>query len=389
MWINDLSNDIKLDLKRMEKFIRDAGEPDYKIVHVGGTNGKGSVCQFLANILYDYRVGVYTSPHLERVNERIVINGKEINDEEIESYEHLKKYGFTYFEALTAIAIEYFKEKVDYAIFEVGMGGRLDATNILTPTLTIITNVALEHEMYLGSNIEAIAKEKAGIIKNAPVITACKGAALKIIRQVAKQRDVEIYIVGEDIKWKKIGKRKFIIKSEDVYEIKSPLYGNFQGENIAIAVKSAEILGIDKEKIVEGIERTRWPGRMEIIGNFLLDGCHNPHAVKAFVNSLEDFEYNDLTIIFGVMKDKNVEEMLKILKPLNATFIATTIRNKRALPAEKIAEIGKKIGINFIVCENVEEAIKMNKKGLVCIIGSLYLVGEARRFLKHKSLSNK
>jgi len=388
VWINELDeNFIRLGLERMKKFFEDIKKPDYKVIHVGGTNGKGSVCKFIANILMqDYKVGIYTSPHLERINERIVINEKEILDDEIQKYEYLKKYDFTYFEALTAVAINYFMEKkVDYSIFEVGMGGRYDATNILTPTLTIITNVALEHEKFLGYNIKAIANEKAGIIKNAPVITASKGKALNVISKIALQKRIDLYVVGKDVKWEKIGKRKFIVETEkNLYEINSPLYGNFQGENIAIAIKSAEILGIEKEKIIKGIERTKWPGRMEVLGNFLLDGCHNPHAVKAFVDSLEDFEYENLSIIFGVMKDKNVKEMLKNLKSLNATFIATTIRNKRAMPAEKIRNIGKKLGMNFTISKNVEEAINIAfPNDLVCIVGSLYLVGEARKFLHH------
>ena len=169
MWIDELKEEkIKLGLERMQKFIEETGKPKYNVIHVGGTNGKGSVCQFIANILMEdgKKVGVYTSPHLERVNERIVVNGDEIKNSEIESYSHLKKYNFTYFEALTAIAIDYFQKKqVDYAVFEVGLGGRLDATNVLQACITIITNVAMEHENYLGNSIEKIAMEKAGIIK--------------------------------------------------------------------------------------------------------------------------------------------------------------------------------------------------------------------------------
>lgn len=387
MWIDELKeNIIDLSLKRMKKFVSNEGKMNYEVIHVGGTNGKGSVCQFIASVLgRKYKVGVYTSPHLERVNERIVVNGKEIEDEEIAKYEYLKKYGFTYFEALTAVAILYFKEKkVDYAVMEVGLGGRYDATNIVNPTITIITNVAKEHEKYLGNDIVSIAREKAGIIKDTPVITAARGKALEVIKKVAKERGVELYTIGKDVVWRKTGRRKFVVQSEEKYEVESRLYGNFQGENIAIAVKACELLDIEKQDIVDGIKNARWPGRMEKIGKFLLDGCHNPHAIEAFVSSLEDFDYEQLTIIFGAMRDKDLEEMIKRLP--EGKYIAVKIENERATEPEKIAKIGEKYGKKFHVAENVAKAIKIademaGENDMVCIIGSLYLVGEARKIL--------
>ena len=391
MWIDELKEEkIKLGLERIEKFIEEIGKPEYKVIHVGGTNGKGSVCQFIANILMEdgKKVGVYTSPHLERVNERIVVNSNEISDEELESYVYLKKYNFTYFEALTAIAIDYFQKKqVDYAVFEVGLGGRLDATNVLPACITVITNVAMEHENYLGDSIEKIAMEKAGIIKDAPVITASKGKSLEIIKRVAKEKGVDLFVLGENFSYDIIEKNRFLIKANEQYEIESPLQGKFQAENIAIAIKCAEILGIEKEKIIKGIKKAKWPGRMEKIENFLIDGCHNPHAIKAFVESLEDFSYDRLIIIFGAMKDKKIDKMIELLP--KATYIAAQCKAKRATLAEKIAEIGKKEGKKFIIADSVKEAIKMAKKmagknDLICIIGSLYLAGEARKILREK-----
>ena len=391
MWIDELKEEkIKLGLERMQKFIEEMGKPKYNVIHVGGTNGKGSVCQFIANILMEdgKKVGVYTSPHLERVNERIVVNGDEIKNSEIESYSHLKKYNFTYFEALTAIAIDYFQKKqVDYAVFEVGLGGRLDATNVLQACITIITNVAMEHENYLGNSIEKIAMEKAGIIKDAPVITASKGKALEVIKGIAKEKGIDLFVSGRDFSYDIIEKNKFLIRADEEYKIKSPLQGKFQAENIAIAIKCAEILGIEKEKIVKGIEKTEWRGRMEKIGNFLLDGCHNPHAIKAFVDSLGDFSYNKLIIIFGAMKDKKVDKMIELLP--NATYIATQCKAERAMPAEKIAEIGEKKEKRFNVAKDIEESLELARKmagknDLICIIGSLYLVGEARKILREQ-----
>lgn len=362
--------------------MKDFGKITYKVIHVGGTNGKGSVCQLIGNVLMKkYKVGIYTSPHLQRVNERIVVDVEEIRDEEIESYSFLKKYNLTYFEALTSIAIKYFNDKgVDFAIFEVGLGGRLDATNVLEPFITIITNVSKEHEHFLGNRIEDIANEKAGIIKNAPVITACKGKALDIIKRKAKERKVDLYIVGKHIKWKRIRKNVFLIEGDERYEIYCPLNGIFQGENLAIAVKACELLGIEKEKILEGIKNVRWKGRMEKIGKYLLDGAHNPEAIKRFAESIHDFEFKKLIIVFGAMKDKNIKGMVKNLP--HGIVIATTAKNRRSMPAHKIAEILKSVGRECIVAKDIKEAIKIANKlagreDLICITGSLYLVGEA------------
>lgn len=389
VWLEN-ENKISLSLERMEKFIKERGKTKYKCIHVGGTNGKGSVCHFIYNILrQNYRVGLYTSPHLERLNERIIVDDVEISNEEIEKYKYLKIYNFTYFEALTAIAIDYFEKKnVDYAVFEVGLGGRLDATNVIEPEISIITNVSLEHENFLGKDIASIAKEKAGIIKNAPIITACKGEALEVIKNIAEEKNVDLYIVGKDVRWKKIEKNKFLIEADEIYSLETKMNGIFQGENIAIAVKAGELLGLEKEKIVSGIEKTFLPGRMEKIGKFILDGCHNPKAIEAFSSAISEFN-SRLIIIFGAMKDKNIPEMISRL-PQATLYIATKSSSERAIEAGVIAKIGKKYGIDFIVKRNIEEAISFAKEiakenEIICIIGSLYLVGEARKIIKEKN----
>lgn len=390
MWIDELKeNVIDLSLKRMRKFIKEHGKLPYKIIHVGGTNGKGSVSHFIYSILKQrHKVGIYTSPHLERVNERIIVDGEMISDEDIEKYTWLKKYNFTYFEALTAIALMHFLEKeVEYAVIEVGLGGRLDATNVVDAIVTIITNVSLEHENLLGKSIEEIAREKAGIIKSAPVITAAKGKALEIIEEEARKKGVDIYVVGRDVRWEKLGKNEFLIESGERYKVKSPLYGSFQGENIALAIKACELLGMKREDIIEGIKNAKLHGRMEIVGNYILDGCHNPAAIAAFSSSIGEFG-KEFTFIFGAMKDKNVEEMVKKL-PDAGVYIATKVDNERAMSPRQIAEIGRHYGKNFIVTENVKEAIEVADKisqGMICIIGSLYVVGEARKILREKGL---
>jgi len=387
-WLSSLQKrGIKLGLERMEYLLSFILPLKYKIIHVGGTNGKGSVCQYLGNILRQegYDVGIYTSPHLERINERIVINGKEISDEELKKHAEFfmdKDVGITFFECLTVIALKHFNGKVDFAIMEVGLGGRYDATNVVSPMLTIITNVSKEHESFLGDDIKSIASEKAGIIKNAPVITAAKGKALGVIQKKAKERNVPIIIVGRDVKWKHKSKNSFVIKGKETYEIDSPLQGIFQGENIAISIASAELLGLSKEAIIKGIKKTKWHGRMEKIGQFILDGAHNPEAIKMLRKSLKDFSYKNIYIIFGVMKDKNIEGMIDELPPCKKIF-TTMVKNERACNSKKLASMAK-----AIPTENVEEAIKKamkeaGKDDIICITGSLYVVGEARKIVKN------
>ncbi|MEA2054643.1 MAG: folylpolyglutamate synthase/dihydrofolate synthase family protein [Candidatus Thermoplasmatota archaeon] len=388
-WLEKLKGrGINLGLERMEKVMA-AFPLNYKVIHVGGTNGKGSVCQFIGRILQEegYRVGIYLSPHIERINERITINSKEISDEEMSEIAGMlmkRDEGLTFFEAMTAIALIYFRGKVDFAVLEVGMGGGYDATNIVNASITAITNVSMEHGHYLGKNIGAIASEKAGIIKGDAVITACRGIALDVIKKKAEECNVLLYAIGRDVKWERISPRKFLIKSNRQYEIETHLDGMFQGENIAIAVKIAELLGIGKKSIVKGIKKARLPGRMERIGQFLLDGAHNPEAMKSLNESIKDFDYNRLFIVFGVMKDKDVRSIIKFLP--EGLIIATSIGGERAADANKLAIMLEKDGRKCIKTKNVRHAIKKAKEmadenDMICITGSLYLVGKVREIL--------
>jgi len=381
MWIDRCNATINLNLEQMEKFANEFNQ-NFKAIHIGGTNGKGSVSAFIVSSLYKYKVGLYTSPHLERVNERIKINGKEIRDDEIKKYEWLCKYNFTYFEGLTALAFKYFEENnVDYAVIEVGMGGKYDATNIINPFITIITNVEIEHTQWLGDSIEKIAKEKAGIIKNAPVVTGCKGKALEIVKKMAKEKGVEIYVEGVDFSWKRSGKH-FLIKSDYEYLIKPKMNAIYQGSNIAIAVKSLEIIGMEKNDIIKGIENAFMPARMERIGKYIIDGAHNPAAIRAFIEALKEVGIKPI-VIFGAMKDKDVKSMLSIVSPAAKKFILTKASCSRAMEPEKMAKWCK----GCVLTKNVEEAIEMVEKMNedVAIVGSLYLAGEARKILKSKA----
>jgi dihydrofolate synthase/folylpolyglutamate synthase len=407
---------IKLGLERIKFLCKELGDPQnsYRIIHVGGTNGKGSVCRILQSILTTsgYKTGVYTSPHIQRFSERFIIDNKEISETEVVLLvekikpiveKMIKKDNTpTFFEIITAIAFLYFKEKkVDFAVIEVGLGGRFDATNIVEPKLSVITNVTLDHQDILGRKIEDIAFEKAGIIKNKiPIITASEGSALEVIKKVADEKEAIITIIDGDC-WKKtkggVDWQEFLINgSLKEYNVKTSLLGKHQGENIALAIAVIEKLQmngvyITDEAIFEGIEKAVNPGRMEIVGFeplIILDGAHNIAGVYFLKKTLEDdFVYNKLIFVIGILSDKNVKEMLEILIPIGDVIITTKSQNKRATEPDKLKEIVKKLNFkNQVVTKNkVCEAIKYatsiaKKDDLICVTGSLFTIGEARDY---------
>lgn len=400
---------IKLGLDRIKRLLNKLGNPQdhYKIVHVGGTNGKGSVCRAISSILLEggYSVGLYTSPHLVRLNERFVVDGKEIENDELLDISR-KVLGIvrdmyekpTFFEITTAIAFEFFRMKeIDIAVVEVGMGGRYDATNVVSPTLCIITNVAIDHTDYLGNSIEDIAREKAGIIKcGIPVITSAKGKALDIIRSVARSKDAELITV--DGRWKRTGFdivcQRFIVNGilRD-YELESRMLGIFQGENIALSVLAAEKLQmmglfLPDKSIEAGIKNTLNPGRMEFISRsprILIDGAHNVDGMDALTKSLKDFSYNNLIVVLGILRDKDIEGMVKKISHLAEHIITTMPNSERAFDSEKLAEVVRRCNpkCEVHVTRNVKDAIEMAKRickndDLICVTGSLYTVGEVR-----------
>jgi dihydrofolate synthase / folylpolyglutamate synthase len=368
---------MRLGLDNIAKLMKSLNNPQnsYKSIHVAGTNGKGSVCAFLSSILQEqgYKVGVYTSPHLVDFRERIKINGEKISKKDIvkilSKIKPLIK-DHTFFEVVTAISFLYFKEKkVDFAIFEVGMGGRLDATNIIMPKLSIITNISLEHTEHLGKTINQIAFEKAGIIKkDTPLVVSkdCKG--LKIIKKIVKKNNSKIYLV----KTKKI---------------KTSLKGSFQNKNVSIALKSIEILNkkykINKESINKGLLSVKWPGRFEFISkNMIFDCAHNPDGAKTLARELKN--YKNIYIILGIMKDKDIKHIVNNLEKIAKEIIVTKPHISRAAMPNSITKfIHKKVTI----INNIDEALKYAKlkageKGWVVLTGSIFTVGEAFSFIR-------
>jgi len=405
---------IKLGLERINYICKKLGNPqdNLKIIHIGGTNGKGSVCRFLQSIitLNGYKVGVYLSPHLQRFSERFLIDGDEISKDDIVVLvekikpiidEMIKNKNIpTFFEIVTAIAFQYFNDKkVDYAIIEVGLGGRFDATNIVKPMVSVITNVSLDHQDRLGKKIEEIAFEKAGIIKkDVPIITAANGKSLDVIKKITKEKKTQITVIDKS-SWEKIQGgpiwHEFLINGLlKNYNVKTKMAGKFQGENIAITIATIEILQmngvyITEESIAKGIEKAFIIGRMEIVSFepiVILDGAHNIAAMEVLKNTLvDDFNYEKLIIVIGILADKNVQEMLDIITPISDIIVLTKSKNKRACDPLKLKEmINKKdVIIKDDVSSAVDHAINVaTKKDLICITGSLFTVGEAKDYFQ-------
>ncbi len=391
-------NKIDLGLEDIKKLLAELGSPHtkFKSIHVAGTNGKGSVSAMVAAILQKagHKVGLYTSPHLIRFNERIKINNANISDLKIarltEKIQPIaeKIKGITYFELTTALAFLYFAgQKVDYAVIEVGLGGRLDATNILPAencSATAITNISLEHKNYLGDTIEKIAFEKAGIIKeHVPIVTAASGEALEVIKKTAAERHARLIIT------KPMG-----------YECS--LQGEFQKYNVGIAAEIAYLLNtnnnISEEVIREGFMNVTWPARLEFLKhNLLVDCAHNPGASLVLARELEKAKedtknhyerarripyFRKLILVIGILKDKDYKQILKYLAPLAAKIILCKPNTERALEPEiLVAELQKEHTKDYVIINDVKEAViyaqeTAQKNDLVLVTGSFYVVGE-------------
>ncbi|MBU0630190.1 MAG: bifunctional folylpolyglutamate synthase/dihydrofolate synthase [Candidatus Margulisbacteria bacterium] len=367
---------INLGLERITGLLTNLGNPQQKLqaIHVAGTNGKGSTCAMIAAILKElgYKVGLYTSPHLLRYNERFQINGREISEPDLSAgIAAVKKAAAglpqkpTVFEVLTAVAFWYFaKKKVDFAVVEVGMGGRLDATNVIRPLVSVITNVELEHTTVLGRTLAKIAVEKGGIIKpGVPVVTAeSKAEALTVLTHQANiggSSLVQVGIVGAG----------FITN----------LLGEHQKRNAACAVAAVLLAGIsaDKKKIVAGLKKVRWPARFQVIRKkplTIVDGAHNPAGVKTLVDTLgREYPGKKFVVIFGAQQDKEVTSMLALLRPLAKEMIITRSSHQQSsamISSEKALELGSVLR-QTASCDRV-------------ICGSLFLAGDTIKILAQK-----
>jgi dihydrofolate synthase/folylpolyglutamate synthase len=411
------SQRIKLGLERISRLMEGLGNPQeaFVVLHVGGTNGKGSVCHFLSSILTKggYRVGTYLSPHIQHLEERFMIDGKCISSDELNRViervkpvvDDMMQQGMTptFFEVCTALAFVYFKEQhVEYAVVEVGLGGRFDATNIVSPLVSIITNVTRDHHAILGDSVEKIAQEKAGIIKpGIPMITAATDSSLKVIKEIAYHQKAPVYDLSRD-QWKRIEgdgfKQMFFFQGRlQDYYVQTSMIGRHQGENIALALSAVEELQMQglyltEQSILEGIQEMKNPGRMEIVGRnplVILDGAHNIAGMQQLVETLlEDFTYKRLIFILGILSDKDIQQMLLLLLPWADVILSTKSESPRAYDSVKLDEMISDLNYQRIhmVTDTVEEAVHKAReiagpKDLICVTGSLFTVGEARTAL--------
>lgn len=350
-------------------------EKNLKAIHIAGTNGKGATAAIIDAALNEAGLtsGRYTSPHLVKLNERFFLTGEPANDEDLEKIATLVSQSatdieeLTFFEALTAIAFKYYAEKkVDFLVLETGLGGRLDATNVCSPVLTVITKIGLDHCDYLGDTVEKIAAEKSGIIKpQVPIILAKnEDKVIEVVRKIAAEKGAPFYYAPD-------------IVSEEEIPIDFPLRGAFNRENACTALAALKILS----SITSNLQPTTfnllpskvdWPGRFQEIGRFIVDGAHNPPAAKALVETLEE----EVDLIVGFCGDKDIETVLKTLKTRAKRAYAVKTVNPRSISAEELAKRMRQLGFEVEAKESLKAAIE-SSQGKTLICGSLFLAGEA------------
>ena len=398
---------IILGLDTIKSILATLGNPqdDFKSIHVAGTNGKGSVASAVSAILSEsgYRVGLYTSPHLVRFNERICINNRQISNEDVvKSYQAVKcaHHGHrspTFFEFTTAMALyEFSRQKVDWAVVETGMGGRYDATNVIQPTITIITNVSMEHRQYLGNTLAQITREKAGIIKNrTPLATAVKQKQAQwIVRQIARKKSAPVYFLGKNFKTRgnRPGDFSYYGIENTWPHMQTALLGAHQIENAALALAASELLikrqaKISLENIKKGLKKNRWPGRLEIVSDhplIILDGAHNLIAARNLARFLNtNLAGRRITLVVGILDDKPFGAMLKSLLPVCCRAIITRAKTERALDPRRLYPIAQKIIPDVSMVPDVANAFRQAAETaacdeVICVAGSLYVVGEAK-----------
>ena len=434
---------IKLGLDNTVKLLSCFGNPQtsFKSVHVAGTNGKGSTSAMIASILQSagFKVGLFTSPHLVSFTERIRINNKQITENEVVELadeiklkvESLKlevknsKSGTfepTFFEVVTAMGFIYFKRKnVDWAVIETGMGGRLDATNVLMPEATVITSIGYDHKEFLGNTISDIAGEKAGIIKeHVPVITSSQEpVVMDKIEKKAREKDSEIFVYGRDfaakVKHGDINGSVFDYQGDIFFEdIKVSLPGAHQVLNASLALKTSTALikrsellkaRLTPDAVRDGLKNVKWPGRLELVSDnppILIDGAHNPSASASLADSLRRIflkTYKRIILIAGMMADKDIKGIMAPLLPMASEIILTAPGYERAASAEILAECAASLGFTNVhiastVKSAIDTAIKIRQKSevvtrhssLILITGSFYTIGEAKEALGEKGI---
>ena len=401
-------------LERMEEFLEQLGNPHrtFRSVHIAGTKGKGSTTAMIESILRaaGYRTGMYTSPHLHTFRERIRVAGQLIPEEDVARLvEHIipilnSHPEVTVFEIITALGMCYFAERqIDIGVFEVGLGGRLDATNVLRPMVSVITSISLDHMKVLGDTVEAIAREKAGIIKpGIPAVTSPQQPeAMRVIRETCEQRKVSLKVAGQDWRWQLLGtdlsgQRLHVYRdghesTPEYPHLTVPLLGEYQLENACTAIAAIEILreaglSIDQESVRRGLATVRWPGRLEILGQrplVIADGAHNPYSIKRLFEALgQHLTFRRLIVIFGANMTHTPEGLLALLLPAADALYVTQSHHPKAASIAELQSVASALGRQVSAASTLSEALRQTltqarQDDLILITGSLFVVAEA------------
>lgn len=412
---------IKLGLEAMRSFLVKIDQPERKLkfIHVAGTNGKGSVSASLSAILQQagYRVGLYTSPHLSSIRERFRINDTFISEDTFAAcaariIDALGDDHITYFEFTTALGLLWFSESdLDIVILETGLGGRLDATNVVTPLVSVITSISMDHEQYLGNTVEAVAGEKAGIIKSGvPVIAAGNDdQVVQVLKETSRLKDAPLYVLGKDFIYTGGNNNDWSWQPESdelgqqLEHLSCRMRGSYQRENASLVIATIMLLAekdfsVTGDQIRQGLSRVSWPGRLEYLKlrrngekrakGYLLDGAHNPEGVNHLAATLkEEFEYRNLILIWGAMADKDVAAGLKTILSLADRLILTQPDSGRSASPEQLVSClptdnSVEVDLQGKVASAVELAESMaTDEDLIVVAGSLYLVGAVRTLL--------
>ncbi|MFA5181365.1 MAG: folylpolyglutamate synthase/dihydrofolate synthase family protein [Syntrophales bacterium] len=397
---------IRMDLAAVRKILSRLGNPerDYPSILIAGTNGKGSVAAMTASILSagGFSAGLYTSPHLVEPRERIRIGNMMIPErdfgETVRDVAQRLTEALTYFEFMTVLAFHYFRQKkIDVAVVEVGMGGRLDATHVIAPSVAVISNIALDHQEYLGNRLKDIAREKSAIVPQRGICISGvrQMSARQVIADTCREREATLLLLGGQIRILRHRDGAFSYRgtTQAYNRLHCGLVGAHQQNNAALAVASVEAMSvkgfaIDEEAVREGLGNVKWEGRLEVLQKnpvLLVDGAHNPAGIGSLCHALRDkFSFRRLIVLFGVLRDKHYPDMIKKLSVFQPLMILTQPPSERSMPPSELLPIARAFLQRAEIIQSPVDAIKYalslaGEDDLICVTGSLYLVGEIKK----------